>query len=249
MTKLSYVLIAIVTILGFVIVMAPVGVVWSIIGEDVRTAVPGVEISSLQGSIWNGEGKAQFQTFPAAKVNWQLAAFPLVTGTLSYEIDASADDFNAEVTGSVSGNSGDISNANAVVGSEYINSVTLNYGLDLSGEFHLDIDHADFSDGWVNDIDGRLTWPGGVVHIETPQQVQTAYLPGLDGTLSMDGDRIHLNVVGQEENLIDVRLNKSGWAEVGITYGFMRLANLPLPSGSESEENDEIAILLEEKIL
>lgn len=249
MTKLIYGAIALVTIIGFVIVTAPAATVWSMIGSDIETALPGMKISNLKGSVWNGEGLVQFQSFPTTSIDWRLAALPLLAGNAAFEISARASDFDADVSGVVTGHSGTINDATVTIGSEYINSVTLDYGLDLSREFHIEIDGATFADGWPTAVEGNIRWPGGVVHIETPEQVHTVRLPELTGDLFMDEGKIHLNVVGDDEPLIDVSLNRTGWAEVGITYAFMRLANLPLPTGSESQGTDEIAILLEEKIL
>ena len=253
MRKLAYAAVAVVTVTLFVIVVAPAQTVWSFIADDVQSSVPQLKIANISGSVWEGKGDMQFQSYPVVRIDWRLAALPLLIGNASADINASAEGFSAALQGVFSQDSStisfDISFAEATIGSDYINQVTLQYGLDLSGDFQLRLTNAVFADGWLTSVSGAISWPGGIVHIEMPGQIHTSKLPPLNGILSLEDDSILLKVTNRELEMMNVRLKRSGWAEVAVSHAFIRMANLPLPPGSESTDSLEPAFLLEEKIL
>ena len=122
------------------------------------------------------------------------------------------------------------------------------YGLGLSGQFKLSDALVSFDNSGMTDLAGGISWPGGVVHIETPQRIHPVTLPPMQGKLSMEDDNARLLLAADNRKMIDILLKPSGWAEVAITFAFMALAKLPLPGNPEAAGPDEPAILLEEKI-
>ena len=249
MNKSIYVLTAVLTFLVFMIIMIPASWVVSVAGEDLTGSIPDLQIGALNGTIWNGSGDMQYRDFPPFAVSWQLDALPLLLGTLSTTVQIEADGLQASFQALLSRSGGEIQNAVATIQSSYINQVTVNYGLDLSGTFDLSQASTSFDQQWLTSLDGEINWPGGMVLIETPQQINRVELPPLTGRLKLEEGIILLDVTSRNSDLIAIRIKPDGWAEVAISYAFMALANIPVPGAANGSLRVEPAVLLEEKIL
>lgn len=248
MSKLSYFVIGLVCCLAFIVVAAPASTIWLIVGDDIQRSLPQVRIHAVEGSLWNGSSEIQFQSFPPARVTWKIAPVSLLLqGQVTTTLSANADGLRILLEGDFSNSGSTISRAEATISSDYINHVTLDYGLDLSGDFQLESFNAKLKDRWFEDVEGHISWSGGIVHIETPAQIFSSNLAPLIGKLSQDGRNIRLNVTANGTDMLDITLKPDGWAGIRISYAFLAAANLPLPPGSDDRE--EPAILLEEKIL
>ncbi len=246
MSKLFYVIAGIVTFLVFLLVMAPASLVVAT-AEDQLKQVPDLKIGEVSGRIWSGSAQIQYQQFPAM-VTWNLSALPLLVGRLSADVQLREQGLDANFHVSASGTEGTVSDAELLVDASYINQISISYGLDLSGQFSVSEADVSFNNQWVTSAAGILEWPGGIVHIETPQQLYSVDLPPLNGDLSMDGDNLRLAIDGTGERMLDLTLKRSGWVEAGVSYAFMELAGLPL-TGNTTSSREEPAVLLEEKIL
>lgn len=245
MNKLLYVFAGLIAFLGFIVVMAPASIALSLASDQLKR-VPDLNIGQVEGRIWSGSAQIQYRQFPAT-LSWNLSPIPLVTGRVAADVDVRGQGLDASFHIIASDTSGTITDVRAVVDSSYINQVSVVYGLELSGEFTLVAKSVTFIDRWLSEVDGRLNWPGGIVHIETPQQLHSVDLPALRGDLSMQGDHLQMTIDGPEARFIDLALKPSGWAEVGISFDFMQLAGLPMP-GNPADSGGP-AVVLEEKIL
>ncbi len=245
MNKLIYLLAGILTFLGFLLVMAPASIVLSF-ADDTLKQVPDLEIGRVDGRIWTGSAQIQYRRLPAL-VSWDLAALPLLAGRISAQVNVAGDGLDADFRVSANSEGGTISKGKAFIDASYINQVSLDYGLDLSGRFSLVAEEISFNKRWLTSLSGHFDWPGGIVHIETPQQLHSVDLPELNGSLTMQGDNLEIVIEGSEARMINLTLKPDGWAEVGVSFAFMDLAGLPIPGSDNSRT--EPAILLEEKIL
>ncbi|MBO6556707.1 MAG: type II secretion system protein N [Pseudomonadales bacterium] len=246
MSKFFYVIAGIVTFLAFILVMAPASLLVAAV-EDQLKAVPDLKVGHISGRVWSGSAQIQYQQFPTT-VTWDLSALSLLVGRLSADVELREQGLDASFHLSVSGNEGTIRDAKAVVDARYINRISVGYGLDLSGQFNLSEANVSFANQWITTAVGNLDWPGGIVHIETPQQLYSVDLPPLNGDLFMHEDNLRLAVQGSGERMLDLTLKRTGWVAAAVSYAFMDLAGLPLP-GSVSASPEEPAVLLEEKIL
>jgi hypothetical protein len=248
MNKLLYLLLGTIAFLVFLVVMAPASSVLRIADDEFRQQLPELRLAGISGSIWEGSGTVQYRQFPAVAVNWKLSPLPLLSRAVASSASFTAEGLDAEIQSYVSTDqsaASTISYATALISGDYINQVTLNYGLDLSGEFKLTNARATIRGQWLSDLDGILNWSGGIVHIETPQQLHTVKLPPMVGNLTLDGDNVLLNITADTDEMIRISIKPDGWAEVAVNYAFMDLADLPLPGGTADSDP---AILIEEKI-
>lgn len=246
MNKFFYVAAGIITFLVFILVMAPASLLVSLAGDNLQK-VPDLEVGRVEGRIWAGAAELQYQSFPAL-VSWNLAALPLALGRISADVEVAGDGLDAAFHVSANSNEGSITGATAFVDARYINQVSIGYGLDLSGQFSFSSDEVSFNRRWITAATGDLDWPGGIVHIETPERLHTVDLPPLRGKLSMDGDSVKLAINDTNTPLIDLSLKPSGWAAVGVSFAFIELAGLPIPLDARTDVAGP-ALLIEEKVL
>ena len=246
MNKLTYLLIGVITFLAFLIIMAPAATVVSAFEDDLQASVPGMTLTGIRGSLWQGESDLSYGKLPPVLLNWELSALPLLTGTANTHLEFSGTGLSAEVDGAFSDAGGEISQLNATITGDYLNQVTIDYGLELSGEVQLTETSLGFDQQWLTHASGRLTWSGGIVHIETPQQIHTVKLPPLDASVSMSDRDLIMQVTEAGREMMNIAVRQDGWAKVDISYTFMEMVNLPLPGGILS---DGQAVTLEEKIL
>ena len=245
-----YIIIGLVTFPGFLLIMAPASLAVSLVQSSLGR-IPNLEIGQVAGRIWSGSAQIQYHRFPA-QLNWQLAALPLLIGKLSADIRLRGDGLDAGFHLATRGGTGRITGGAALIDARYINPVSIDYGLELSGQFSLTEVEIAFADNWFRDATGALHWPGGPVLIETPQQMYQAGLPALSGNLSMSQDNLRLGITGQPTRLIDLTLKPGGWVEAAVSFAFMDMAGISLSGldvSGEAENREETAFLLEEKIL
>lgn len=251
MIRPLYIGLGLLSMLGFVLifvaVMAPASLLIGLLRDDITQAVPALKIGHVSGTIWNGTATVQYQNFPPADLDFSIAFLPLLTGSLDTAITLTGDGLDARFDGEFANEGGRITQLNAIIASHYINAVTIGYGLDLSGEVVVSDANLAFDRQWLTALTGQINWSGGIVHIENPAQFYSVKLPPVNGELAMDGQNLQL-VLAAESELLNIRLKPDGWAEVGVSYAMMALAELPVP-GNPPADSSKPALLLEEKVL
>ena len=246
MKKTAYLAIAFITFIAVITAFIPASMIVIVAGDELSKAAPDLKIGKLSGTIWRGETDLQFLDLPQVHTQWKLLPIPFILRTLSIKADITGTGILVDFKGEFSSQTGTLNPLNAEITSEYINQMTLEHGLDLSGTFDLQNASVAFDNEWITKLAGNLIWSGGIVHIETPQQIYSSNLPSLTGVFSLAGKNIILDVSSSTENLMQITLKPDGWAVASISYAFMSLANLPVPGAINESEP---AIILEEKIL
>ena len=249
MNKLLYITVGIFVFIGFLLFMAPASSVHRYFQDDLGQHIPDVNLTDISGSAWQGDGKLHFRQFPPVTLSWTLSPFRLITGAADMTARAAGKGLRADLSGTIETDGGEVSTLTASIDSDYLNQVTIPYGLDLSGDIQLEQAKLKFNRQWLSSADAQLHWTGGIVHIETPEKIHTVKLPRLDGVLSMDGQNLILNVTESGTEMMSITLKPDGWAVVDIAYSFADLADLPLLGTNSTLDRTQPAITLEEKIL
>lgn len=239
-------LIGLLSFLAFLIASAPASLLISMLEEDISHNAPDVSLGMTQGSMWDGTQQLQYRQFPPLQMQWNLSVLPLITGAIESQNQLTGDNLDANFALRISGNEGEISRGNANISGQYLNHVTVPLGLDLSEAFKLSELDVAWTGNWVTSISGRINWPGGIVHIETPQGLHTTKLPPLLGILSLEDDDIRLNVNSGETELIDIRLQADGWARVEINHPLIAMTGIAFSDSQQPKSGP--AVILEEKV-
>ncbi len=247
MNKFVYAAAGLAAFIGFIVVMAPASLALSAADQHIK-AVRGLNVGNAEGRIWNGKVAAQYGLFAPVDVQWDLAATPLVLGQVAAAIDVSGNGLDVSFLLDAEGNTASLSDGRGEIQGHYINQVSGQFGMDLSGTFTLTDIAIDLENNWPTRISGEITWPGGLINIDTPQQLHSVSLPPMRGLLSTAADALVLTLYGEtEEPLITLTLRRDGWAKAAVSFAFMALTEIPIPGQTSS--GNGIALLLEEKVL
>ena len=249
MSKLGYLGLGILAFASFLLFMAPAGNLYQLVQEDVEKLMPDAALTAIEGSVWNGQGDLYFRHFPVIEVSWNLAALPLITGSADVDAELRAAGLDLRLSADADAQSGSISDVRGNISSEFLNPITVPYGLELSGDIHVSHANIKFDPQWLTAADAELNWDGGIVHIQTPEKIHTTRLPPINGKVSMAGANLVIDVTGNDENLMKITVKPDGWAVVTVAYALTDLAGLPLPGSEETTDRSLPAITLEEKIL
>lgn len=246
MNKAAYLAIGITVFLISIIVMAPASILTGLVSDEVQRKIPGLKIGATRGRIWQGSTQVQYQQFPQVTVAWEMAALSLLNGEVSTLVELTGDGLQVDLHAMASASGGSLDNITGTIESRFINAVSVDYGLDLTGIFQLSDIHTSFDQRWLTTLTGETTWSGGIVHIETPEKFYSVKLPALTGQLSMKDSNAMLDVASGTATLLTLSLKPDGWSQTSISYQLMDMAGLPLPNGYQDTTGP--AFLLEEKV-
>ena len=249
MSRLGYLGIGVLVFAGFLLFTAPAGILYRLVEQDAGKYLPDTVLTGIEGSVWDGRGDLYYRQLPVVRVSWNLAALPLITGAADINAEFQAAGLELRLTADADSTGGSISDVSGNISSEFLNPITVSYGLQLSGDIQVSHANLEFDPRWLTAANAELNWDGGIVHIETPEKVHTTRLPPVKGTVSMAGPNLVIDVVGNDENLMTITLKPDGWAVVAVAYAFADLAGLPLPGSDTTTDRSLPAITLEEKIL
>ncbi len=248
MSKGFAIVIGVLVVCIVIIASAPASLIVGQVRDDIHAAVPALSLGDTTGSVWEGQIDLKYGEFPAVTANWSLNVLPLLTGTAAVDVKLAGRGIRADAWGSFDGTSGQLVAPFIQVNSDFINQVTEDRGLSLSGTFTATEVNATFDQSFFQQLSGLIDWPGGLVYIQTPAETYSSQLPALKGALASAPDQISLLVTDQHRKLVLIEIQRSGWASVDVTYDFMKIAGVPIP-GADNHNGQASAILIEEKIL
>jgi hypothetical protein len=242
----KYLSIAVVTFVVFIAVMAPASLLLTLL-EDQLKHIPNLKIGNASGSLWNGQADLQYSNLPATTAMWSLKPLSLFTGTLAGDVRLSANGLDATFNTSLTSEGGELADLNADIESRYINTITMEYGLDLSEQFQIRDTSLTFDTHWITSAAGDINWPGGLINIETPVRIHSIKLPPMIGLISSPDQILQLEIAANELLLLTAKLQPDGWAQAAVSFDLMNMAQLPIP-GNPGTTGSAAAVLIEEKV-
>ena len=241
-----YIATAILSFLIFLVIFAPASPAWSLVDKDVHDRIPDLNVYRVGGTIWNGEAEIQFRHFPPSTLFWQLSPGDLIKGAANIHLSADGQGHSLRAGATLNNSSGSLQSVKGLIGSDYINEVSEQFGLIFSGDLKINELNVSSDGRWLTSATGSVHWTGGQILLNRSLQTQTILLPPLDGELYFQNQQLILDITEQNSLLIQIIIKQSGWAEIAIKGRMLELANMQLPNGSHP---DETILLLEEKIL
>lgn len=244
-----YFLIAVLTFIGFIAVFTPASLIWKQVEAPLLKNVPELSVASVRGTVWQGNADLYYRRFPSSQLDWQLAAAPLLSqeAVSVLRLSGEGHQFDAQLTATAK--SLVVHSLIGSVDAQYINRVSQPQGLTFVGR--VDVEKLNLSSdlAWIQDVSGRITWPGGKIVSRTiAAGTQVFDLPALVGDLSMEGRNIQLNLHANNptESLVEIMVKPDGWVVVAVKARLFDIAGLPWPAGSSLEDT---VLQFEEKLL
>jgi len=229
----------------FLVLFAPAGIAFRFVKDDVAR-IPETTVYRVGGTVWEGGADIQYRDFPTSTLRWTLAPIPLMKGLADFHITIGG--LGHELDGGLltDGHNSQLSMLNGFVTSEYIDQVSAQYGLRISGNFAVNEVDLTVENDWFTTMEGDLSWTGGQVLYPVAGGSQAINLPALDGKLAIEDRQLTLNVQHNRLPVLSIFLGRDGWARLEFYAQLFVLADLPLPEGTNTTD---IVLTYEEKIL
>ena len=249
---LLYSLAAFVSFSLFLILSAPAAPLWSFFGKDLNNKIPQLDISSIQGKLWNGRAKLNYRAFPTSILTWDINTPPLAQKTVDVDLQIEGESHRFSANLKASQNNIQIQNLNGRIDADYINRVSENLGLTFTGTidleaFNIKAINVQGNQKRLSKAEGHIAWDGGqIVSRTVASGTQVFDLPPLRGDFSINASNggLQLDIYDNEQILIEITLKPDGWAAVKIKVGLFQLAGLSW----QGDLNDNV-IEIEEKVL
>ena len=229
--------------LSFLVIFLPASSI-----RFVTNAIPAIDFSTTEGSIWNGSGQLRVTKLYAGSLSWSVDPVQLVFGKLAIEwvLEDQTHTFGGAATirlGSMA------FSFDGLIEAATINRVLAPYNMNLNGALHLRSIKATINkrEGPIR-ILGHMRWDGGTVQYHMSNQRFQRELPALLGELQMVEGIPSMTVRSETDDtpLIRARLDDDGWVHIGITKRFTRLIGQPWQG---SEPDPAIVMEVSEKLL
>ena len=166
--------------LSFLVIFLPASSI-----RFVTNAIPAIDFSTTEGSIWNGSGRLRVTKLYAGALRWSVDPVQLVFGKLAIEwvLEDQTHTFGGAATirlGSMA------FSFDGLIEAATINRVLAPYNMNLNGALHLRSIKATInkSEGPIR-IQGHMRWDGGTVQYHMSNQRFQRELPALLGELQM----------------------------------------------------------------
>jgi len=236
-------LLGLVFFLSFLVIFLPASSI-----RLVTNAIPAIDFSTTEGSIWNGNGRLRVSKLYVGLLRWSVDPVQLVFGKLAFEwvLEDQSHTFGGSATIRLGGMAFSF---DGLIEAETINRVLAAYNMNLNGTLHLRSVKATInkSEGQIQ-IQGDMRWDGGTVQYRMSNQRFQTELPALLGELQMVEGVPSMTVRSETDNtpLLRARLDNDGWVHIGITKRFTRLIGQPWQG---NEPDPAIVMEVSEKLL
>ena len=173
-------LLGLVFFLSFLVIFLPASSI-----RLVTNAIPAIDFSTTEGSIWNGNGRLRVSKLYVGLLRWSVDPVQLVFGKLAFEwvLEDQSHTFGGSATIRLGGMAFSF---DGLIEAETINRVLAAYNMNLNGTLHLSSVKATInkSEGQIR-IQGDMRWDGGTVQYRMSNQRFQTELPALLGELQM----------------------------------------------------------------
>ena len=236
-------LLGLVFFLSFLVIFLPASSI-----RLVTNAIPAIDFSTTEGSIWNGNGRLRVSKLYVGLLRWSVDPVQLVFGKLAFEwvLEDQSHTFGGSATIRLGGMAFSF---DGLIEAETINRVLAAYNMNLNGTLHLRSVKATInkSEGRIR-IQGDMRWDGGTVQYRMSNQRFQTELPALLGELQMVEGVPSMTVRSETDNtpLLRARLDNDGWVHIGITKRFTHLIGQPWQG---NEPDPAIVMEVSEKLL
>ncbi|MBD3646168.1 MAG: type II secretion system protein N [Pseudomonadales bacterium] len=230
---------------GFVVAFAPAAPFWSLVENDVGNALPELKVQAIGGTVWSGNALLQYQDFPESRLRWVIDPWSLMDANAAIELNLKGEGHDLEGNATVAADSGTLRDVSGFIHSEYVNRVSEGYGLTFAGQIDISNLTVSADRRWITGAEGRLHWTGGRILYRTYLGTRVFMLPPLDGHLSREEDNLRLDLTHEQQPVLDVVLQPTGWALVRLRGRLFELARLEWPEG---QSPDDIVLQVDEKL-
>ena len=207
-----------------------------------------VRLANIEGRIWAGRASLFYDGWPAGRLRWSFDPGSLLGASLGF--DWRIDDPGYAVSGNTELGFGGIGvDAAGQVGAVAVDRILSPYQIAAAGVLEIQrLDARLTHDLRLRAIEGIVSWTGGAVAYRLAGSEHRVTLPPLDARIETVAGEPVLTASAATEDipLLRLRLDREGWAHIGITQRFTELVGMPWPG---NRPGDAVVIEVGEKVL
>ena len=227
----------VISIAGFLVVLAPASIAYSFIREDLTQRAPQLLVTQVGGTVWNGSAFLEFDAFPGSTLTWNdvdVAPFARRIGA-RVRLAAASHDLSSLLRANAT--ELELTDTNGRIDHTLVDAWGERFGLAFAGE--VDLRQLDLvaDRRWLKALEADLAWSGGAVSYTAYDQTETYRLPPLDLKARLDGEVVRADVTHDGAQVIEVTLGPDGVSYVAVKARLFLLAELPWPGGQPPDEN------------
>ena len=237
---IRYVVVGLLLFLGFAVAFAPASLVGTALPER-----SGVQLLTPSGTVWRGRAELLAGGQPAGALTWRFRPVTILQGTLGYDVTLDGPEHG--LAGRVAAGPGALSlRLDGQAEATFVNRWLGPYDIAISGP--LSVAGLEATVPYRAPAEGRtagtVEWAGGMVRYRLGRRVHDGSLPPLVAYLG-EGLEAVVYPQGGQTPLLTARLLPSGFARIGVTALFTRLAGNPWPG---SHADHEVVLEVEEQL-
>lgn len=247
---LIYVLVFTLSFLVFLIAGLPASFVWGFL-KDKNVLPKGTEVTSVSGTVWNGEAKLNVRPMQIGKaaLKWNMKPLKLFMAKLAVQVDAKADAGKLEGEWHWGVTSVGVSELAGNVSPQFVNQLAKEYRAKLDNGLSLHITELSMSHDLkqIHDANGNLSWAGGNISYVFSGRRGQANFPPLKGRLSKEGEEPRFVVTGpKQKQALIAKLDAEGWGKLEVLKHMADLSGQSWP-GANKAKSDEVVFEVQQK--
>lgn len=248
MKSRSYILIAVIALLFFLLAFIPAKFAWNLLPETTKSDFP-LAVEEVGGTVWDGYVVGTFSSGmlpgPTA-LSWEFKPLRLLLADLAVAVSAehSAFDIEGTLRSGLFGGKG-VQNLNGEVSADLANQFLEQMGAKVSGVLNLrDLTLAFADEMKVADADGQIEWPGGPVSYNDRGMQQNIEVPALLGNVEQQDGGLRMAVTEQKGQGLLGELTLDG--PIGGVVVFKRV--MRLVGMGNPEDEDAVLVQLQQPL-
>jgi hypothetical protein len=224
--------------LVILIARAPAGLV----GRLLPDAAP-VRLLEASGTLWSGDADLLVQSRPVGRLIWSFKPVTLFRGRIGYDLSLAGEQIRLDGQAATGTGNAEAALAGSV-GGDFVSTWLAPYDIELQGEFELMDTQMHLTDRRLNEVAGTITWTGGdVTYVLSGRRYRTT-LPPMRAELGPGPEAVAF-AEGDATPLLHAELTPDGFAKIGVTKYFTKLAGNPWPGG---DPDHAVVLEVEEQV-
>ncbi|MEM7220070.1 MAG: type II secretion system protein N [Pseudomonadota bacterium] len=234
-------------------------VLWQLPARLLSDALPTGQAALLEprGTLWSGSGIVLANGQRVGRVHWSFAPSALLSLRAAYDLELTEADM--ALTGRAAAAADGTLTLRALqgnVGPDMLARLLARYDISPTGTLaieRLDLSNIQPTSGSLAGVeaDGRATWSGGDVRYVLSGYANQIDLPALQAQITTPEQwpQMRVTEASSERLLMTGRLTEYGTIAIGITRGLTRLAGQTWPTGEDSDNDQQIVLEVEERLI
>jgi general secretion pathway protein N len=238
----TLIIVALVSYLLSLLVTVPASLIWRQL--ESRIQIQGLEISSVQGQLWQGSAVVNWRQ-QNAQVNWSLNGWPLLIGRLAGDVNIKAAGLDVASDLSVGLSEFQLESVSGYIDEVWINPELRRNRVAVSGRLWLE--QLIVTGEWqtlITQAEGELRWTGGEVSYPVGRAIHSPDIAPLSARVSSNEKGIQLVVSDADQTqVLSGLLDTQGWGTLTVYKHLLALAGEPWPEGGR-----DIVLDLKQKV-